>query len=241
MLIILLDKPIVSLFCGKTAVSFDLSQNITGVGKVDIFNNKTGVWVYFDNKGKAFIKGNYTDNLKCGEWIVHGYNDEIQISNFRGDTLWGTSKIIRDNNELTDIIFHDCGKRLYQEMDHNYIGTTLDDINSNAECIDWISRAHQEDHEMEYNLARRVIKEEFNIMNDDSYSHKENKNDTLSPILSKYGFIFDVNAWIAEDYYHHNDDRFVTITPFEQYINIFNYILIIVLIVSNIVTISHKK
>ena len=241
LIIILIDKPILNCLCGKTAVSFDLSKNITGVGKVDLFNNRTGTWVYYENDGQVFLKGNYKDNLKCGGWIVYGYHGDITKSNFRGDTLWGTSKRFRDNYELTDIIFHGSGQRIFQDLDQNYIGTTLNGIYDGAACIEWISQAHREDYEMENNLARRVIKEEFGIMADDSYSHKENKLDTLSPILSKYGFIFDVNAWFHEDYFNLNDDRFVLINPLEQYITKFNYVLIIVLIVSNIVLIPKKQ
>lgn len=231
LLIILLDKPIVSFFSVNMAISFDQTKNITGFGKVDIFNNKQGEWIYRNSVGNVLLVGNYKDNKKEGVWILHETDEYLQKSNFRNDTIWGMSKRFH-NGDLIEIIFHGCGD--------DYYGTTLYDKYGYG-IIDWISEAHKEDHELDINFARRVIKEEFGINNDESFNHKENGFDTLFPVVGKYEYLFDLNVCFSDWYYILSDDRFMITNPFERYINVFNYILIIVLIISNIVLITIKQ
>lgn len=230
--IILLDKPIVSLFCDNTAISFDPTKNISGFGKVDRFNNKQGEWCFRDSVGNIFLIGNYKDNKKEGEWLCYDTNNELIKTHFKSDTLWGAYKSFDDAGNLSEVVF--CNG-------DNYYGIVFCDKYA-VGVIDWVSQDDQDDHYKEYHLARKIYNTEYGNQNDDPFNHKENGYDTLSWVINRLDYFFDSNPLFKHEVSFIFKDNFVYIlNRFEVIISIINNILMIIMVVGDVLFLILKK
>ena len=231
LIIILIDKPILNCLCGKTAVSFDLSKNITGVGKVDGFNNKQGKWIYRGNNDDVLLLGDYKNNKKEGEWLYCEIGNSLIKTHFKCDTLSGATKRFTNTESLPDVLFFNGD---------DYYGTTFHDIYFGAQ-VEWNTIEERDNHYKEFDLAKKIYDTEYGNKNDDPFNHKVGGYDTLALVFSRLGLLFRDPYPIIKDDFKIEDDYMYYINQLDSKFNTLNICLLIIVIVVNIVILIPKK
>lgn len=231
LLIILLDKPIISLFDDKIAVSVDQSKNITGFGIVDRFNNKQGKWIYRGNKENVLLLGDYKNDEKEGEWVYGEIGNSLIKTHFKCDTLFGAAKRFNETGILSDILFLNGD---------DYYGTTFDDIFFGVQ-VEWNTIEERDDHYKEFDLAKKIYNTEYGNKNDDPFNHKVCGYDTLALVFSRLGLLFRDPYPIFTADFQIEDDYMYYINQLDSKFNTLNIFLLIIIIVVNIVILIPKK
>ena len=231
LIIILIDKPILNCLCGKTAVSVNLSKNITGFGIVDRFNNKQGKWFYRSNSGNVLLLGDYKNNKKEGEWLYYEIGNSLIKTHFKCDTLFGAAKRINKTGSISDVVVFNGD---------DYYGTTFNDTFFGV-IVEWNTLEERDNHYQEFDLARKIYNTEYGYKNDDPFNHKVGGYDTLALVFSRLGLLFRAPYPIFKDDFQIEGDYVCYVNQFDSIMSTLNYILLIIIVVVNIVNLIPKK
>lgn len=215
------------------------NKKICGVGKTDFKDKKYGKWIYFYPKsGNIRSIGDYSNNLKENIWI--GFFDNNNRNNHLYETLYKQGKVngvfyvYNDNSELIHSYYCKNGVCYFKENNYHKSGHDFEPYYLNN-----------------INFIESLYNQEYGDKYDSEWNHKIYSNKLN--ILYRKSFLYKLDEY--QDFEPHNiyddidlniDDLSKEVTKFKineynDIINSFEVLLIILLFVINIIKYQNAK